>query len=316
MLERHREQAMAAVQRATVDASEAEDCVQEALLRLALRNDLDPSRVRSLLTRTAMGIAIDRLRARGRAERLAIRLGGGMAAQTVSPEQVAGDRADLRRAFLAISSLPWSERRVLLLRVSGMSIAETARHLGVTQKSVEGAFTRARARLRILVGGALAWVAARLRRAPSQSGEAIAAAVAVLLFVSPLWHHDGAGGVGPRGAAPQTLRTAPAFSAQGGTRAPATAGPLPGVLALRARPGGSANDGGERGRQTAPMVIGTGSIRVNPPPSDQGTVPPIYFGGVGITWGPNQSIDPVNGIEKCLQQGGPEISLSHGGCNT
>jgi RNA polymerase sigma-70 factor (ECF subfamily) len=179
------------VLRATGSLAEAEDCVHDALLRLVRRDDLDPARVRSLLIRAALHIAIDHRRAAARQQSAVVRLRGGADSDVVSPEQVLAQRAEAARVLAAVDSLPRRERQVMLLRLAGLSVAETAARLGISAKSVEGAYTRARARVRYLLGAAFGWLADRLRRSGSPGGEAAATvAAAALLLLGPGSHDD------------------------------------------------------------------------------------------------------------------------------
>lgn len=69
----------------------------------------------------------------------------GVASDDASPEAEAGDRAELARVSMAISRLPTKLREVLVLRaVEGMSQAEAAEALGVTEKTIETRLYRAR----------------------------------------------------------------------------------------------------------------------------------------------------------------------------
>jgi RNA polymerase sigma-70 factor (ECF subfamily) len=188
MLLPHRELAMGMVVRATGSLSEAEDCVHDAMLRLVRRQDLDPRRVRSLLVRASLHIAIDHRRSAAREQSAVVRLGGGVEAEAVSPDQVLARRTEAARVLAAVDSLPRRERQVMLLRLAGLSVAEAAGHLGISVKSVEGAYTRARARIRNLLGGAFGWLADRVRRVASPHAEmAVVTATALLLAVPGWW---------------------------------------------------------------------------------------------------------------------------------
>ncbi len=71
-----------------------------------------------------------------------------LASDGASPETEAGDRAELRRASAAIGQLPANLREALILRaIEGMSQAEAAEALGVTEKTVETRLYRARSKL-------------------------------------------------------------------------------------------------------------------------------------------------------------------------
>jgi RNA polymerase sigma factor CnrH len=74
------------------------------------------------------------------------------ASEGASPETEAGDRSELRRASAAIGELPGKLREALILRaIEGMTQAEAAEALGVTEKTVETRLYRARARLNELL---------------------------------------------------------------------------------------------------------------------------------------------------------------------
>lgn len=78
----------------------------------------------------------------------------GLASDDASPEVEASDRAEMRRVNAAIGELPAKLREVLVLRaVEGMSQAEAAEALGVTEKTVETRLYRARAKLKHLLEG-------------------------------------------------------------------------------------------------------------------------------------------------------------------
>lgn len=75
-----------------------------------------------------------------------------LASDIASPETEAGDRAELRRVNVAMADLPAKLREALVLRaIEGMSQAEAAEALGVTEKTVETRLYRARARLNELL---------------------------------------------------------------------------------------------------------------------------------------------------------------------
>jgi RNA polymerase sigma factor CnrH len=75
-----------------------------------------------------------------------------LASDGASPETEAGDRAELRRASTAIGRLSGKLREALVLRaIEGMSQAEAAEALGVTEKTVETRLYRARAKLNELL---------------------------------------------------------------------------------------------------------------------------------------------------------------------
>ena len=68
-----------------------------------------------------------------------------------SPDRIAAGRAELDAVSRMIADLPTRLKEVLLLRaVEGMSQAETASLLGITEKAVETRLARARGKLSTL----------------------------------------------------------------------------------------------------------------------------------------------------------------------
>ena len=310
MVHQHREYAVDAVRRAVGNAVDAEDCVQDAILRLLDREDIDPARARALLTRTAVNIAIDRLRSERRAQRAMQRLAAEESGRVVSPEHVIADRDHVSRVMAAIDTLPRRERQVLLLRLTGLSAVETARMLGLSAKSVEGAYTRARARVRLIVTGALMWLADRLRRTTSPHGEAFAAAVAVLVLVSPFWHR----GVDSSPPTPRPGALSAMVTSGRGAGGDDAGGPAAGGAVQVSRDGRPAGgDEHHEGSSHGPdqVVVPTPRFTVPNPAAPPGSPPLLQAGGLTITYTPG---DPVGDTERCLQNGGPRISLSNGGC--
>lgn len=148
-LEPHREKAIAVVRRLVGGYLDPEDCVHDAMVRVVQWGDPDPERGRGLLLRAVRQVAIDRFRTMNRAERAFMRLGGlERNGRVVSPEEVVIDRDEVRQALAMLANLTTREREVMELRLRGLSPAETAERLGLTLKSVEAAYSRARARFR------------------------------------------------------------------------------------------------------------------------------------------------------------------------
>lgn len=71
-----------------------------------------------------------------------------VADSTPSPEVAVGDQTELNRVMKAIALLPTSLREPLILHtIDGLSQAETAETLGMTEKAIENRIYRARCRL-------------------------------------------------------------------------------------------------------------------------------------------------------------------------
>lgn len=168
LLALHRSDTIAMVESA-VGGTDVEDVVHDAMIRLSSRTNVEATRVRGLLAHSAWRRAIDvhRTRAREKAScaSLAVlamaRTGAeGPEALVVAAETVAAMHALVRR-------LPRREREVVLLRLEGYSVLESAEVLGITSKTVEGALSCARRRLRLMLqaqGTATSFAVARPRR--------------------------------------------------------------------------------------------------------------------------------------------------------
>ncbi|MDF0488437.1 RNA polymerase sigma factor [Sphingomonas sp. H39-1-10] len=158
IMRRHRDPLYRVVRGHVGDAEEALDLVQDCFAT-AWRHlaGFDQSRpLRPWLAR----IAINRARDwhRRRALRRFIGFGVGGEEETVPadeplPDAAAGARIELERAWAAIARLPERLRETLLLRtVNGLSQAETAAALKISEKAVETRLYRARLRLTALLG--------------------------------------------------------------------------------------------------------------------------------------------------------------------
>jgi RNA polymerase sigma factor (sigma-70 family) len=135
------------------DHAEAEDVTQEALVKAyrALGRFREEAPFRPWLLRIVRNEALNRVRGRGRRERLAMRIAddpvsGGAAP---SPEtEVIGDE-ERRRVLAAVDSLPSRYRAVISARfLVGLSEAETAGMLDIPPGTVKSRTSRGLARLR------------------------------------------------------------------------------------------------------------------------------------------------------------------------
>ncbi len=162
--ERHRPALRAHCYRMTASLEDAEDLVQETLLRAWRRQDSFEGRssLRGWLYRIATNACLDALRRRPKP----VQLGGGVEVPWLQPfpdellEQIATDdeepdsavidRETIELAFLvAIQHLPPRQRAVLLMRdVLGWSAAQTAEAIEQSVPAVNSALQRAHATLR------------------------------------------------------------------------------------------------------------------------------------------------------------------------
>lgn len=183
----HRERLLRLAQGKLGNASDAEDCVQEAMLRVATHKALDPTRVAGLLTVVVSNLCMDQHRATARLRKAAPKLAepeagdGGVA--------LVCDLAEARWLHEQASRLPQREQQVLAMRAAGSSAGETAEGLSVSYKAAESAYTRARSKLHAVWKATLGWLGCLLApRLRSREGAAAvlvpaAALTAVTLLV-------------------------------------------------------------------------------------------------------------------------------------
>jgi RNA polymerase sigma-70 factor (ECF subfamily) len=165
LLERHRPQLTAYCNRMLGSAFEAEDAVQETLLRAWRGFDRFEGRaaLRSWLYRIATNVTLDMLRAKQRTARpedLGPTFGDGESPGDLIPDatwiqpvpdpaEVAETRERVRIAFMAaLRHLPARQRAVFILRdVLSFRAAEVAEFLDTTATAVNSALQRARSTL-------------------------------------------------------------------------------------------------------------------------------------------------------------------------
>ncbi|MBX3595241.1 MULTISPECIES: RNA polymerase sigma factor [unclassified Sphingomonas] len=155
LLKRHRDAIYRIVAGSIGDPDEALDLVQETFIAAhgALRR-YDPARsMRAWLTAIAMNKCRDWARRRAVRKLIAFALPIDNIAERVAEDRPGhdvelADRDALARTSKAIASLPASLREVILLRtIEGLSQAETAATLRISEKAVETRLRRARIKL-------------------------------------------------------------------------------------------------------------------------------------------------------------------------
>lgn len=144
----HRERLMRLVRRRLPNAQDAEDCVQEAMLRAAACGDLDRERIGLFLTSVALRLCADSHREQERSRLLLPRTADVRTPET--PDEGVCDRDFGRWLLRQVYLLRGRERQVVLARAHGISTLEFARIHQISVKAAEGAFTRGRARLRLI----------------------------------------------------------------------------------------------------------------------------------------------------------------------
>jgi RNA polymerase sigma-70 factor (ECF subfamily) len=183
----HRERLLRVARSRTASLADAEDAVQETLLRSVTFENLDEERVGPFLTTVVTRICADRYRANGMSDRLHQRLGARLV-DDESPEEQVCDDAEAAAVAAVVTTLPKRQQAVVRARSIGLSCGEVAHHLGLTYSAVESALSRARATVRARVDVCLdatalagARVAHVLRHLPAELPGAGAAVIGGLL---------------------------------------------------------------------------------------------------------------------------------------
>jgi RNA polymerase sigma-70 factor (ECF subfamily) len=154
IVHRHKEPLHRLVARIIGDDDEALDIVQEAFVaayRALASYDMGRP-MRAWLSRIAINKARDWRRRRAVRRLiwtiLPLDRPSDATDETPSVETVAGAREELNRVAVAIATLPSNLRETLVLRtIEGLSQAETAETLGISEKAVETRLYRARQKL-------------------------------------------------------------------------------------------------------------------------------------------------------------------------
>ena len=144
----HRERLLRIARRRLPSWEDAEDCVQETLIRAACATRLDEARVGPYVTTILVRLCVDHARSASAAQRAQARA-IHEAGWDASPEEVICDRAEATWIMRhLVKRLSAREREVLQARVDGLSTRAAAEQLNITGKSAEAALTRARVRIR------------------------------------------------------------------------------------------------------------------------------------------------------------------------
>lgn len=157
IVRRHRDALYRLALASLADPDDALDAVQETFVAAhRALSRFDPARpMRPWLARITINRCRDRLRRR-KVRRILMPFGSGdnpvdlVADDAPGHDVVAADRQELTRTMRAISDLPAAIREPIVLRtIEGLSQAETAEALGISEKAVETRLRRARDRLRL-----------------------------------------------------------------------------------------------------------------------------------------------------------------------
>ncbi len=206
------------------DASDAEDCAQEAMLRAMEFADLDEARLPQFLTAVTVRLCADQYRGRVRGERAWRRL-AYRDVEEPTPEETVCDRAEAGWLAAHVAALPASQRRVVEARAQGLSCAGVAERLRVPDTTVESALARARRSLRSALEATFGVGPVALRRWWWLGGGAAATVAVTGVLVWPAPAPPGGGYVArPPRAVALGPATGGATPAAGGRAAAADAG--------------------------------------------------------------------------------------------
>jgi len=245
----HRERLLRLLRTRCTTHQDAEDCAHEAMIRVATFPQLDHDRAGQMLTVVAMRLAVDQHRQPQRRRAALRRLFASTVAR--SPEDMALDRLDALRMLDHAHQLGVHERSVLMLRAQGADAADVAGELGVTYKAVEGAYTRARRKLRAAAAATVALGALGLRHvlrgvSTTPAMAAVVAALAVVAVSPPSAARHASGGASAAGG-DAAQRSALRIATRGSQ--PVSSQPRPSALAhagAPAGPGGRSTAGAAR----------------------------------------------------------------------
>ncbi|WP_254452452.1 sigma-70 family RNA polymerase sigma factor [Roseicella sp. DB1501] len=155
LVARHGERALRIALRVLGNAEEAEEVAQEAFLRAwQAAASFDPARARftTWLHRITLNLAIDRSRRRGKAVNADEEALARLADPAPGPEAAAVAAEDRAALADALARLPARQRAAIALAYEeGLSGAEAAALLDVSERALEGLLRRARLMLRRLM---------------------------------------------------------------------------------------------------------------------------------------------------------------------
>jgi len=149
VLAEHRQRLLRLAVRCGASPDDAQDIVQDALLRAAGQQQLDPGQAGGLLTTVVRRLVIDQHRDTARRQQLSQqrRLAPG---PQPGPEDDVCDHAEAAWLATRADRLPPRERLVLLARADGQRTTDLAEELACTTKAVELLHRRARRTLHAL----------------------------------------------------------------------------------------------------------------------------------------------------------------------
>jgi RNA polymerase sigma factor (sigma-70 family) len=173
----HREQLLRVARRRSASAEDAEDAVQEAMLRAVENTHVEDERLGAWLTTVTMRLCVDRHRQLSREAEVGNRSILARSPSTTVEEEVC-DRAEARWLAGRSGDLPARQAEALWLKAEDLDVGQVARKMGLSYRTVESLLARARRTLRNALAGTLAlalWVCGRGRSRTGGSGQVTAA---------------------------------------------------------------------------------------------------------------------------------------------
>ncbi|MGW1812139.1 RNA polymerase sigma factor [Streptomyces sp. NPDC002125] len=224
----HRDELLEIARSRSSSAEEAEDAVQEAMIRAVEEPGVPYGRIRPWLRHATVRACADRQRQVARDRELGAAPSAAPAASSLVEEE-ACDRAEARwLADRTAELLPARQAQALRLQAQHLDVGQVARTMGLSYRATESLLSRARRSLRGTLAGSLAlaaaaWLCARRfpRTGTVQSAGAATAAVtlAVAGAVLPAGPFDRPDGPPPGNRSEALPPAAPEFPASRASRA-------------------------------------------------------------------------------------------------
>ncbi|MGX1887478.1 sigma-70 family RNA polymerase sigma factor [Streptomyces sp. NPDC055287] len=170
----HREQLLKVARRRSMSAEDAEDAVQEAMLRGAQNAHLDEARMGAWLTTVTMRLCVDRYRQVNRDAQVSVSR-TLTAPAPVPVEEAVCDRAEAKWLAYRSEELPARQAEALRLKSEDRDVGQIALEMDLSYEAVESLLARARRTLRNSLTGTLAlglWLIGRARDQAGQAGQA------------------------------------------------------------------------------------------------------------------------------------------------
>ncbi len=186
----HRERLLRIARARLGNVHDAEDCVQEAMLRAVEFEHLDEERLGQFLTAVTTRLCADVHRRQARGDRLSRRL-TAYAESDPGHEDMVCDRAESVWLSHRVGELPDRQRAIVEARAEGLSCGAVAERFLLSYTAVESAIARARRSVRIALESTLGVTACppAWRRVRQFAAPAIVAGVTAVGILTPSTLH-------------------------------------------------------------------------------------------------------------------------------